>query len=144
MDTIPPEALIAGYPDHIQEIAQLLRREILRAVPDAIERVRPGWGLIGYDVPIHRRTAYFGFVWPEVVHVHLGFEHGILMHDPERRLQGSGKKLRWLTFTNVAEVDRATVTPLIEEAARIAGLPREQRLVIALDREICGDRDDDG
>ena len=81
----------------------------MRAVPDAIERVRPGWGLIGYNVPTGKRSAYFGFVWPEVVHVHLGFEQGILMDDPDRRLLGSGKKLRWMTFTAVREVDRAIV-----------------------------------
>ncbi len=136
MDQIPPEALLAGYPDHIQMIAESLRREVMRAVPDAVERVRPGWGLIGYDVPARRRTAYFGFVWPEVAHVHLGFEHGILMDDPDRRLLGSGRKLRWLTFTDVAEVDRDVIAPLIVEAARIAALPRDQRLSVALDRDL--------
>ena len=136
MDTIPPDALISGFPDHIQAIAQRLRREVTRAVPDAMERVRPGWGLIGYDVPAGRRTRYFGFVWPEVVHVHLGFGQGILMDDPDRHLLGSGKKLRWLTFTELREVDRAIVAPLIVEAARVAAMPRDQRLAIALDREL--------
>jgi hypothetical protein len=136
MDTIPPDALIGGYPDHIQAVAQLLRREVLRAVPDAIERVRPGWGLIGYDVPARKRTAYFGFVWPEVVHVHLGFEQGILMDDPDRHLLGSGKKVRWLTFTDLPDVDRAVIGPLIVEAARVAALPPDRRMAILLDREL--------
>ena len=70
------------------------------------------------------------------MHVHLGFEHGILMDDPDRHLLGSGNRVRWLTFTDVRAVDRAIVAPLIVEAARVASLPHDQRLAIALDRDL--------
>jgi hypothetical protein len=65
MDPFPPEALLAPYPPGHKDVANALRRLVKRAVPDAIERVRPGWGLIGYDVPVGRRTRYFAFIWPE-------------------------------------------------------------------------------
>jgi hypothetical protein len=81
---LPVEAFLAGYPDGIQDAANTLRSIVRRAVPDAIERVRPGWRLVGYDIPVGKRTTYFAFVIPESVHVHLGFEHGIFMADPER------------------------------------------------------------
>ena len=59
MEPFPPEALLAPYPRDHQAVANALRRLIKRAVPKAIERVRPGWGLIGYDVPAgcHPRTS---------------------------------------------------------------------------------------
>ena len=51
-------------------------RIIREAVPDAIERVRVGWHLIGYDLPLRRYGVYFAYVAPEPAHVHLGFEYG--------------------------------------------------------------------
>lgn len=137
-DTLPPEALLEPYPPGHRAIAAMLREAVLRIVPDAIERVRPGWGLIGYDVPIGpRRTRYFAFLWPEPEHVHLGFEYGILMDDPDRVLEGAGvtKKVRWLTFTRPADVDIELVERLIAEGVRVATLGREERLALAMDRE---------
>jgi hypothetical protein len=138
MEPIPPEALLEPYPPAHREIAARLRAAIRRVVPDVIERVRPGWGLIGYDVPIGpRRTRYFAFLWPEPEHVHLGFEYGTLMDDPERVLQGAGitKKVRWLTFARPADVDVASVERLVAEALRVATLSRGERVALAMERE---------
>ena len=99
-DTIPPEALLDDFPPPMQAIAHRLREIVIAAIPDAIERVRPGWRLIGYDLPIRKNGVYFAYVAPEFEHVHLGFEHGWAMQDPDGVLQGEGitKQVRWLTF----------------------------------------------
>ena len=73
MDPIPPDALLADYPADIRAGAETLRAVVRRAVPDAIERVRGGWRLIGYEVPIGRRSRYFAYIAPEPIHLHLGF-----------------------------------------------------------------------
>ena len=136
MDPFPPEALLAAYPPGHQTIANELRRLVKHAVPDAIERVRPGWGLIGYDVPFGRRTRYFAFIWPEPQHVHLGFEHGVLMEDPDGLLQGAGvtKQVRWLTFETVGDIP-PTAADLIREAVRVAVMSRSERLARQMDRD---------
>ncbi len=137
METIPPEALIAPYPPKHQEIANALRRLVMRAVPTAIERVRPGWGLIGYDIPVGRKTRYFAFIWLQIEHVHIGFEHGVLMDDPNRVLQGAGvtKKVRWLTVERLDEINEAEVVVLVREAARVAVMSRSERLARQIDLE---------
>ena len=137
METMPPEALLAPYPPGHQEIANALRRLVKRAVPDAIERVRPGWGLIGYDVPVGRRTRYFAFVWPEPEHVHLGFEHGVLIDDPDGLLQGAGvtKQVRWLTLNRLEDIREAEFQVLVREAARVAAMSRSERVARLVDRE---------
>jgi hypothetical protein len=137
METIPPEALLAAFPPEHQAIANSLRRLVTRSVPEAIERVRPGWGLIGYDVPIGRQTRYFAFVWPEIEHVHLGFEHGVLMDDPEGMLQGAGvtKQVRWLTLLGLDEIREAEFRALVREAAHVAAMSRSERLARRIDRE---------
>ena len=98
MDAMPPEALLAGYPAPMRHIAERLRRIVRRALPDAIEAVRPGWRLIGYDIPSGRKTAFCCFVWAEQEHVHLGFQYGVFMDDPGRVLEGEGttQRVRWL------------------------------------------------
>jgi hypothetical protein len=115
---------------------------VRRAAPDAIERVRSGWRLIGYDLPVGRRTAYFAFVAPEPLHVHLGFEHGIFMADPDRILEGAHLKLRrvrFVTFRPGDVVPERALTELTREAARLAGMSREERLALALDRDAAPD-----
>jgi hypothetical protein len=136
MEPFPPEALLAPYPPGHQAVANALRRLVKRAVPKAIERVRPGWGLIGYDVPVGRRTRYFAFVWPEPEHVHLGFEHGVLMEDPDGLLQGAGvtKQVRWLTLTAIGHIP-PTAEELVREAVRVAVMSRSERLARLMDRE---------
>jgi hypothetical protein len=98
MEPIPPELFLDGYPPDIQAAADRLRAVVKEAVPDAIERVRTGWRLIGYEVPVGKRTRYFAFVAPEVEHVHLGFEYGIWMHDPDNLLRGAHLNLRKVRF----------------------------------------------
>ena len=90
MEQIPPEAHLAGYPPVMQETAVALRRIVREAVPEAIERVRVGWHLLGYDLPLRRYGVYFAYVAPEPSHVHLGFEWGVFMDDPGGLLQGAG------------------------------------------------------
>jgi hypothetical protein len=138
-DGLPVEAFLAGYPDGIRQTANALRAIVRRAVPRAIERVRPGWRLVGYDLPVGKRTVYFAFVVPELVHVHLGFEHGIFMADPERRLEGAHLRLRKVRFVTFKPTDAILEEPLLEltrEAARLAAMPREERFARLMDRDL--------
>jgi hypothetical protein len=138
VEAMPPEALLAGYPDDIRSAAETLRGVVQRAVPEAIERVRPGWRLIGYDLPVGRKTVYFAFVIPEPVHVHIGFEHGIFMRDPERMLEGAHlrlRKVRFITFKPGDAIPEAALVALTRHAAGIAAMSRAERFALALDRD---------
>lgn len=133
-DPLPPGALLAGYPQPMREIGEWLRGVVRRAVPEAIERVRPGWRLVGYDLPITpRRSVYFAFIAPEPIHVHLGFEHGILMQDPRGLLLGAGitRQVRWVTLTPDHLPPEAPLAELLHESRRVAGLSRSERFAIA-------------
>lgn len=138
VDPIPPEALLADFPPPIRAIADSLRAIVRRAVPDAVEGVRPGWRLIGYDVPASpRRLSYFCYVAPEVEHVHLGFEYGLFMSDPERILLGAGvtRKVRWLTFRHGDRFEEPQLIELVREGARMALASPAERVAVALDRD---------
>lgn len=138
MSSIPPDAFLEPYSPEIREAADTLRAVVKRAVPNAVEQVRPGWQLIGYDLPVGRRTVYFAYVAPEPIHVHLGFEHGVLMADPNRLLEGAHlglRKVRFLTFKPGQPIPEPALVELTREAARVATMSREERLALALDRD---------
>jgi hypothetical protein len=126
IDSIPPELFLHGYAPPIMAVGQRLRWIVRRAVPDVLERVRPGWALIGYDLPAPRHGTFFAWVWPELEHVHLGFPRGKYMDDPRGALRGDGVtlKARWLTYQPGDVIDEPLCLSLVEEAARVALIPR--------------------
>jgi hypothetical protein len=124
-DAIPTDLFLSGYAPDIREVAERLRGVVKEAVPDAIERVRPGWRLIGYDVPAGRRKRYFAFVAPEPAHVHLGFEYGIWMADPDGLLLGAHLQLKKVRFVTYEPGDTIPVDALVRytrDAAELASL----------------------
>ncbi len=111
-------------------------------MPDAIERVRSGWHLIGYEVPAGRRSRYFAFVAPEVEHVHLGFEYGIWMSDPDGLLRGAHlgahlglRKVRFVTYMPGDPIPEPALVEFTREAAWLATMSRDERLALELDRD---------
>jgi hypothetical protein len=135
VEPIPPEALLDDFPPPMQAIAQRLRAIVKRAEPEAVERVRPGWRLIGYDLPVGRKAIYFAYVAPENEHVHLGFEHGWAMRDPHGVLLGAGitKQVRWLTFRDGDTIDANRCAELIRESARVATMSRGERMLRSME-----------
>ena len=134
MEQIPPEALLDDYPEPVRDTAAALRAVVREAVPDAIERVRIGWRLVGYDLPLRRYGVYFAYLAPDADHVHLGFEYGAFMADPRGLLQGVGvtRQVRWLTYASPGQIDREATAALVVEAARVAALTRAERLALAV------------
>jgi hypothetical protein len=137
-EPIPPELFLSGYPQDIRRVAERLCAVVRQAVPDAIERVRPGWRLIGYDVPVGKRTRYFAFVAPEGEHAHLGFEYGVWMADPEKLLRGAHldlRKVRFVTYEPGDPIPDAALVEYVRDAARLAVMSREDLLARDLIRD---------
>jgi hypothetical protein len=135
--SLPPGALLTAYPGPIIELAEGLRALVRAVLPEAIEAVRPGWRIIGYDLPVGRRTAFFAWIMPQAVHIHLGFPQGVLLDDPSGLLDGAGetKRARWLTLDPGAEIPVEPFRAFLRDAARIAGLSPSERQAIGYDRE---------
>ena len=123
----------------IANLCERLRAVVKKATPEAIERLRPGWRLIGYDLPAKGRGkgTYFAWVWPEVEHVHVGWQTGTLMDDPEHVLRGAHlklKKVRYLTYAPGDRIVGRVVMAFTRDAARIAAMSRGERELLALSR----------
>ena len=135
-ETMPVEAFLETYPPPMREIVDRLRVILKRATPEAAERVRLGWRILAYDLPIKRTGAYFAWIGAEKTHVHIGFPKGVLMDDPERVLKGAGitKYARWLTYVPGQPIDAEQVTELVLEAARVAVIPKGLGLELLRER----------
>jgi hypothetical protein len=135
-ENIPIEAFLEPYPEPIRIAAERLRALVFQVEPDAVERVRVGWRIIGYDLRIGRRTRYFAWIGPEPRHVHIGFQHGVLMADPRRRLRGAHlrlKNVRYLTYTAADQIDDREVVDFVRDAVRINTLSRAEQQALAAD-----------
>ena len=133
-----PEQFLAAYPEPLQILAHALREVIKAALPEVQEAVYPGWKLIGYRVPNGKKTAYVGFVAPQPGRVVLGFEHGHLMTDPDGVLVKGGEQVRQVLFSEGDSVRPQLLIPLIQQAAHIACLSREQKQALFLQRQVEG------
>src|SRR6187402_2607535 len=136
-DTLPAEFLLDGFPPAIRESGLALRRLLFQTVPAAVETVRPGWRWIAYSLPDGRRVRNFAWIGPERKHIHLGFEHGTLLADPDRLLHGAEERLkqfRYFTFEPSIDVDEAILADYLRRAADLATLPSAARRAMALER----------
>lgn len=88
-------------------------------VPHATERLRPGWGLVGYEAP-----RYFAFLYPAAGQVKLGFEWGVRLSDRQGLLEGDGTQVRFVPLRTRASVRSRALRALIMEAAMLAAEPR--------------------
>lgn len=136
MDDVPVELFLDAFPPPIRALALELRALVREAAPALVERVRGGWALIGYDVPLGRRKRYVAFIAPETQHIHLGFEVGTLMR-PRPELQGAHlglRKVRFLTWQPGEAVDGELVRALVREAVEIGRMAAAERAALAAHR----------
>lgn len=120
------EKFLSGFPPTTQALAQRLRELIKQTVPNCIEKVYPGWRLLGYRVLIKNKSHYFCFIAPLPDGVVLGFEYGIFISDPEGLLQGEGKQVRQLTVKSQKGIRPRKFAAFIKEAAELAALPKRE------------------
>ena len=134
----PVEFLLDDYPEAIRETGMALRSLIFRTVAGTVETIRPGWRWIAYSLPEGKRVRNFAWIGPERKHIHLGFEHGTLLADPERLLHGAEERLkqfRYFTFEPSIDVDEAILADYLRRAADLATLSTASRRALALQHE---------
>lgn len=121
---LPPpslEAWLSAFPPRIQRRIGAARARIRGLVPQAIERFRPGWRLIGYEAP-----HYFAFVTADERGVRIGFEWGVRLSDPGGLLHGDGRQVRCFAVDHLRALNETGLAALILEAAALPP-PRRPR-----------------
>jgi hypothetical protein len=133
-DELPVDVFFDRYPAPIRETGLRLRELIRIAVPDSVEGVRSGWSWIGYGLPDRRAKRTFAWIGPERKHIHLGFQNGVLLADPERLLHGAEERLkqfRYFTFEPKIDLDDEVILDYLRRSADLALLPTAARRALA-------------
>lgn len=113
------ETFLLDYPETPTALVELLRGLLKSTLPELLEVPMPGWKLIGYRLPIGRSTRYLGYIAPKGARVAVGFEHGILLDDPEGQLTGKGSQVRELVYERVEDVDGESLRAFLLQAKRV-------------------------
>jgi hypothetical protein len=116
--------LLAVCEPRVRRLAEGARKRILAVVPNATEKLRPGWGLIGYNAP-----AYFAFIVAASDRVRIGFEWGSMLPDPKGVLEGDGSQVRYFTVRTAAALRSPVLSALLRAAAAVRPPPRVPRLL---------------
>ena len=117
-----PSQFLNEYPENLREIAEYLRDVVRSTFPNAMEKVIPGWKVIGYRIPHGKKSIYFCCIAPQKKEndVLLGFEYGIAMRDPKKLLEGKGTQVRFVRMRQKEQCAESDLVTLIEEAAEVA------------------------
>ena len=111
----PFEAFFAGYPPDVQAISRKLRAMVRGTMPEANEVLFARHNHIGYSFTesMHDRVCY---ICPLQDYVRLGFDFGGHLADPERMLEGTGKRMRHVKVRTLKEADNPVLKQLVEAA----------------------------
>jgi hypothetical protein len=107
------DTFLKGYPPPVREIAVKAREVILSVMPDATEKVYPGWKVIQYGTGPDMK-AVFAAISPQRERVNLGLANGVDLEDPDGLLEGDGKAIRHVKLTS----PEAASAPAIRELVR--------------------------
>lgn len=113
------EELLSICTPRTRRLVESARARIQRVVPGATEKLRPGWGLIGYNAP-----AYFAFIVPERDALRIGFEWGVMLSDPRGLLEGTGNQVRYVTIRKTKDLAAPALSELLRAAAAVRPPPR--------------------
>jgi hypothetical protein len=105
------DVIEALFPEELVPTAEAVRARVLALVPEAKEKLRAGWGVLGFDAP-----KYFAFLGVYQDRVRLGFQRGPWLSDPNGLLEGEGSYVRWILFSSPRDVYREGVSELIRQA----------------------------
>ena len=110
------EELLAGHSAGVRTTVERLREVVRGVMPEADERVYPGWHGIGYR---HPKAGYVCGIFPLEHGVKLGFEWGALLRDEFGVLLPgpTGKKqVRYVKCADAKTVPAEAIVSLLLEA----------------------------
>lgn len=108
----PIEEFFSRYDPPVAALARKCRALMRRLVPDAEEKLHPGWKTVSYGG--QRKICAIA---PHKAWVNLQFHAGTELDDPEGLLTGTGKSMRHVRIDDPAKLRQASLARLIRAAA---------------------------
>jgi hypothetical protein len=112
------EDIVRASSPEVAALAYRLRELIARVYPDVTEVPRPAEHHAQYGIGTSKGSGIFGIICPMKDYVRLGFHYGSQLADPNKLLEGTGKRLRHIKIYSRSEADRPEVRRLLQAAIR--------------------------
>ncbi len=104
-----------AYTRDVRSIAQRLRAFVREIAPDAIEQLDLSARIIGYGYS-SRYADLVCVLMPLKARVNLGFARGAELPDPDRLLEGTGKRARHVKIRTAKDVENPGLRTLLKSA----------------------------
>lgn len=121
----PPDPAYVGFlaalDPAIGDLALAARAAVLEAAPDASELAYDAYNAVALAFTLTARYKdAFAHVAAYAGHVNLGFNHGAALPDPAGRLRGTGKAIRHVRLTALADLADPAIRALLQAAVAAA------------------------
>lgn len=107
----------------VRGMTEEARKLVKRLIPDAVEKVHPGWKVVAYSFTDGMKDAICA-VAPLQNRININFFRGSELSDPAGLLEGSGKRSRHVKITDKNILGSKDLADLIATGAAIARLER--------------------
>ncbi len=105
-----------GYVDGLdgwqKETVASIRKTIKKVAPEASETIK-------WAQPVYESNGPFAYIKAFKNSANFGFWRGIDLEDPENLLQGTGDKMRHVTLTGPADINRGALQDFIRQAVAL-------------------------
>ena len=113
--------MLQPYDRGIQELTIALRQLVLEEMAPCSEYIVEVYIVSLLYGPTHRMKDGVCYIGVIKDHVNLGFLHGSELADPQRILEGTGKRMRHIKIRNMSELLRPAIRTYVQEACERAG-----------------------
>lgn len=110
--------ILASAPPALRAVCRSLRRTIAALHADFTEIVGLRQRIASFGIGPRKMSEHYAYIAVYATHVNLGFYHGTVLTDRTALLEGSGAKLRHVSFRDLASTRRPAVAALLREAIR--------------------------
>ena len=111
------DALASSNPQ-AKKLAIALRKLISQVYPKVFEVPWPRLQVIGYGIGPKKSTEHFCYIGLFDQHVNLGLNYGLALPDPDKLLEGSGKKFRHVKIETLQDVNHPGLKKLLQAAIK--------------------------
>ncbi len=101
-----------------KQLANALRKLISQVYPEVVEVPWPRLKVIGYGIGPKKSTEHFCYIGLFEEHVNLGLNYGLILPDPDKLLEGSGKKFRHVKIKTLEDVKDPGLKKLLQAAIK--------------------------
>jgi hypothetical protein len=110
------DELLEHHTPAVADLVLRLRDAIRTALPDATEKVYPGWHGVGFH---HPDAGYVCGIFPVEDHVKVGFERGSQLPDPHGLFAGGGTQVRYVPVNEMTTELADRLEEMVDHAVHL-------------------------